>query len=173
MVIWLTGMSGSGKTTIGRSVYSRWKRNAPNTVLVDGDEIRKIFRHDSGPDAYTIEGRAENARRIAELCAWLDRQQINVVCCILSIFEGTREWNRENLSEYFEVFIDIPFETLLRRDNKNLYRPALEGKIKNVVGVDIEFTAPRNSDMVMDNSHDGLDAEAAAEDILQKAGALA
>jgi len=163
------GLSGAGKTTIGRKVYAQWKKSAPNTVLIDGDEIRKIFGHDSNPDAYTVAGRKENARRISEICAWLDRQGINGVCCILSIFKEMREWNRNHISNYFEVYLDVPFEILVKRDSKNLYSQALEEKIKNVVGVDIPFDPPESSDMVIDNSQDGIDLDKVAEKILQRA----
>lgn len=172
MVIWLVGLSGSGKTTVGRHVYELWKTKESDTVFVDGDEIRKIFRQNQGPDAYSVEGRAANAERIAELCAWLDRQEINVVCCILSIFEETRIWNRQTYSKYFEVYLDVPLEILIERDGKNLYKPALRGETKNVVGVDIPFTPPLSPDMIIDNSKEGLDHRALAKDILANAGAM-
>src|SRR3990170_7153602 len=134
MVIWLIGLSGAGKTTIGRHVYELMKKEASNTVIVDGDEIRTIFKHDRGSDPYTIKERRRNADRICEICAWLERQDINVVCSILSIFEESRIWNRHTYSKYFEVYISVTLETLMKRDKKNLYAPALQGKIKNVVG---------------------------------------
>ena len=170
MVIWLIGLAGSGKTTIGREVYRQWKMAAPNTVLVDGDEIRQIFKHDRAPHCYTIEGRRQNAERIAEICAWLDRQDVNVVCCILSIFHDIQRRNREIYSSYFEVFIDALLETVIKRDKKNLYDPALRGEANNVVGVDIEFEPPLGADMVIDNRADGLDAGTVARDILTRAG---
>jgi adenylylsulfate kinase-like enzyme len=170
MVIWLIGLAGSGKTTIGREVYRQWKMTAPNTVLVDGDEIRKIFGHDQGPHCYTVEGRRQNAERIAEICAWLDRQQVNVVCCILSIFRDVERRNRQIYSRYFEVFIDAPLDIVIKRDTKNLYGPALRGEMRNVVGVDIEFKPPVNPDMVIDNRADGLDFGNIARDVLTRAG---
>ena len=170
MVIWLIGLSGAGKTTIGREVCRLWKAKEPHTVLIDGDEIRRIFKHDRDPDAYSIKGRAANAERIAELCLWLDRQGINVVCCILSIFEETRSWNRSHYSKYFEVYVSVPLEILAERDPKELYRSAKAGQIRNVVGIDIPFSPPKNPDWVFDNSKPGLDPGAAAKQILSKAG---
>lgn len=170
MVIWLIGMSGAGKTTIGRQVCSIWKARATNTVFVDGDEMRQIFKHDQHPNAYSLEGRSANADRIAQLCAWLDRQQINVVCCILSIFEETRRWNRLTYSKYYEVYVSVPLEILTKRDTKDLYQPALRGELKNVVGVDIPFMPPASPDLVIDNSREGLDVNACARQILTAAG---
>ena len=124
MVIWLIGLSASGKTTLGREIYNQWKSTEPNTVFIDGDEIRDIFKQDQEENSHTIDGRRKNAERICELCAWLDRQSINVVCSILSIFENSQEWNRKNYSKYFEVFISVPMDTLLKRETKNLYKLA-------------------------------------------------
>ena len=169
MIIWLIGLSGAGKTAIGRHLYELWKEEEPNTVFMDGDEIREIFKHDRGDEPYTIEGRKKNAERICELCAWLDRQEINVVCCILSIFEESRKWNRRNYSKYFEVFISVPMETLYKRDVKDLYGPALQGYLKNVVGVDIPFQSPDNPDFIFDNSKDGVDLKIVATEILDRA----
>ena len=107
MVIWLIGLSASGKTTLGREIFALYRENEPNTVFVDGDEILGIFKHDRSPEAYTVEGRLKNAERICELCAWLDRQGINAICSILSIFEESRTWNRKTYSSYFEVYLSV------------------------------------------------------------------
>lgn len=168
MVIWIIGMSASGKTTLGKYLYEEIKKDSPNSVFIDGDRIRKIFKHDKGSDFYTLQGRRINADRICELCAWLDEQDINVVCCILSVFEQSREWNRSNYSDYFEVYIDTPMEKLKQRETKGLYAAAERGEIKNVVGVDIEFIPPKNPDYVLDNSKDNIDFKQVALDITEK-----
>ncbi len=125
MVIWLTGLAGSGKTTVGRHVYALWKAQAPNTVLVDGDDIRRILGRDEEERDYTLEGRRHVAGRIHEICAWLDRQDINVICCTMSFFPDVQEKNRRTLSRYFEVYISVPMDVLCRRDRKNLYAPGI------------------------------------------------
>ena len=168
MVIWIIGLSASGKTTLGKYLYEEIKKDSPSTVFVDGDQIRKIFKHDKGNDPYSLPGRRINADRICELCAWLDKQGINVVCCILSVFEESREWNRSNYSDYFEVYIDTPVEKLRQRETKGLYAAAFAGEIKDVVGVDIEFKPPKNPDYVLDNSKDNIDFEQVALNIIKK-----
>lgn len=172
MVIWIIGLSGAGKTTIGREVHRQWQTVAPGTVFVDGDDIRGIFDQNRGPDAHTIEGRRQNAQRIGRICEWLDRQGINVVCSILSLFEDQRLQNRTSFSRYFEVYIRAPMETLVARDVKNLYRPALDGRISHVVGVDIAFAEPTSSDLVIDNGDPMVDPTAAAKQLLLASGAL-
>ncbi len=169
MIIWLTGLSASGKTTLGRHVFELWKPAAPNTVVVDGDEIRNILNFHSGDEAYTVHGRHAVAVRYCDLCVWLDRQNINVVCCTISSFEDLRQRNRRDLSRYFEVFVSVPMDALFRRDRKNLYAPALRGEKRNVVGIDIPFTPPGNPDMVVDNAPDRQDLRPLAAEILEHA----
>lgn len=169
MVIWLTGLSGVGKTTIGRHIFKLWKATAPNTVLVDGDTVRHLVRFNTTEDAYSMAGRHAAASRYCDICAWLDSQDINVVCCTISFFEDLRERNRRNLSGYFEVHVSAPLEVLRRRDRKNLYERALRGKIKNVVGVDQVLAAPIDPDMTVDNSADRADFADIAGDILNRA----
>lgn len=165
-------MSGSGKTTIGEEVYRIWKKKDPATVFLDGDIIREIFHHNQDHRAYTVEGRYENARRIHELCRWLDNQGINVICCILAIFDEILMKNRIIYKSYFEVYIWVPFELLQLRDTKNLYAPAIAGITNNVVGVDIPFPEPKKPDMLIDNSESEVDHRKTAYKILKKSGAL-
>jgi len=169
MVIWIIGLSASGKTTLGKYLYEELKRDAPNTVFVDGDEIRRIFKHNHSGDPYTLDGRKVNADRICELCAWLDRQGINVVCCILSVFEESRKWNRHVYSKYFEVYISVSMKKLRQRETKGFYASAIRGDTKNVVGIDMPFKPPENPDYIFYNNIDGLNLRKVALDILEKA----
>ena len=170
MVIWLIGLSGAGKTTIGRRVCQLWQEREPNTVLIDGDEIRALFRHDQRPDAHTLSGRRANAERITELCLWLDRQGINIVCCILSLFPDMRAHYRSVFSSYKEIYIKVPLEKLAQRDVKDLYAPAMRGGKKNIVGIDIPFPEPENPDLVIDNAADGIDVDVVARRIIAEIG---
>ena len=169
MIIWMIGMSGSGKTTLGREVARQLRETTSNVVFLDGDEMREIFKHDRGEQAYTVEGRRENAERIAALCALLDRQNINVVCCILSIFADMRSENRMRFSRYFEVFMDAPMEVLRHRDVKGLYAAHERGETSNVVGVDIPFEPPASADFVIDSSGDDPELASLASEILARA----
>lgn len=166
MVIWLIGMSASGKTTIGKKLFERLANNSREKWLfLDGDMFRNIFGEDIG---HSLEDRNKNAYRISRFCEYLDAQGINVVACVLSIFHDNQRYNRERLSEYKEVFIDVEFEKLVQRDNKKLYKNALDGKIKDVVGVDIDFIAPYAPDIVINNNKDFPDYEDMITSIVQE-----
>lgn len=173
MIMWLVGLSGAGKTTVGREVVRLWKQTAPNTVLVDGDEIRALFKHDQRPDAHTIEGRRVNAERITELCLWLDGQGVNAVVCILSIFPEMRAENRSRFSDYFETYLKVPLPALMARDEKGLYGKAVSGALTHVVGMDIPFPEPENPDLVVDNTPGLASPEDLARRILAAAGVAA
>ncbi len=153
MIIWIIGLSGSGKTTLANKVVSDANEissvEAKKTVLIDGDVIREVFDHDIG---YSMQDRLINAQRICRLGKFLDSQGFNVVCSILSIFPQTRKWNRENLKDYFEVFIDAPIENLISRDSKGIYGKFNRGEITEVAGMDIEFPIPEDADLVINNN---------------------
>ncbi|MEV0637663.1 adenylyl-sulfate kinase [Streptomyces sp. NPDC050619] len=149
MITWLIGMSGAGKTTVGTRLADRLKEHRPQTVYLDGDILRDVWGDAPGHD---VAGRGVNARRISHLCAMLDRQGIDVVAAVLSIFPEWQDWNRRTFSQYVEVFLDVPMEVLEERDTKGLYAAAWAGRINNVVGVDIPFPRPLHPDLVLDSS---------------------
>ncbi|HED6807799.1 TPA: adenylyl-sulfate kinase [Campylobacter jejuni] len=146
-VIWISGLAGAGKTTISSGLYKKLKEKYNNSVLLDGDELRKIFKH----TGYTREKRLESAKKISSLCSFLAKNDIIVICATISLFEEIYLLNRNTIENYFEVFVDCPMEELILRDQKGLYSGALKGEIKDVVGVDIKYTKP-NAHYVIDNS---------------------
>ncbi|MBH63918.1 MAG: adenylyl-sulfate kinase [Alphaproteobacteria bacterium] len=146
MIIWLIGLSGAGKSTVGRIVAERLRQNCRNLVYLDGDDLREVWGDSPG---HTIEGRALNAQRISHLCHLLDSQGIHAVTAILSIFPEWQAWNRAHFSRYFEIYFDVPLETVEARDPKGIYAAARAGREKNVVGIDIPFTPPLNADLIL------------------------
>ena len=152
-LIWITGLAGSGKTTLGKGVFQKLKEKEVNTVFVDGDQYREVF----GASGYTKEERLVVAKNIVKLCKFLIDQNINVVCCTISLFNEIHEQNKKQFKNYYEIFVSCEIEELIKRDQKGLYSKALRGEINNVVGVDITYSKPLNPFLVIDNNKkDGL-----------------
>ncbi|WMJ81318.1 adenylyl-sulfate kinase [Clostridium sp. MB40-C1] len=147
-VYWVTGLSGAGKTTIAKLLYEKLKKNKDNVVFLDGDILREIFGNDLG---YSSSDRKKSAMRNSRICKELSEQGIDVVCATISMFNECRIWNRENIKNYKEIYIKVPIEILIQRDQKKLYSRALKGEIKNVMGIDIDFEEPKNPDIVILN----------------------
>ena len=163
MVIWIIGLSGTGKTTLATQVVERVRQMNHKVVLLDGDLIRNLFENDVD---HTIEGRRRNANRLSVITKFLADQDIHVVAAVLSIFPEWRRWNRENITNYSEVYLKASMQTLLRRDIKDLYAKALRGEINDVVGVDIPFPEPENPDLVIENDVDLLDLKKLTDKIM-------
>lgn len=147
-VYWITGLSGAGKTTIGKLLYDKIRAEYPNTVILDGDILRKVFGDDLG---YSKEERRKCAMRYSRLCAMLQEQGINVICCTISMFDSVREWNRENIRNYKEIYVKVSMETLQKRDQKGLYSGMTEEEQKEVVGIHMEIEEPKCPDLILEN----------------------
>ena len=152
MVVWITGLSGVGKTTVGERLRRLWRRTDPNTVMIDGDVVRRIFGIRAEGDPYSLSGRRENAERIVEMCRWLDQQGINVVCCLLAVFDDILDRNRDLYSRYLEARLTASLEVLTKRDTKGLYAKAAAGEMHNVIGVDLPYELKARPDMRFDTS---------------------
>jgi adenylylsulfate kinase len=154
MITWIIGLAGAGKTVIGKALFDELKPRYSNLIFLDGDMIRDSFGEDLG---HTISDRKKNADRISRLCRVLDRQNIHVICSVLSLFHESQAWNRNNYKQYYEIYIDVSMEILIKRDQKKLYSKAQKGEIKNVVGIDIPFSPPVNPHMIIKNDTDRFD----------------
>ncbi|EOH7341017.1 adenylyl-sulfate kinase [Campylobacter coli] len=146
-IIWLTGLAGSGKSTIGKALYEKLKQEYKNIIYLDGDELRDLL----GYYSYDKKGRIEVALKRSQFAKFLNDQGIIVVATTISMFNEIYQYNRKNLKNYFEIYIKCSIEELVKRDQKELYTKALKGEIENVVGVDIKFDEP-NAHFVLDNS---------------------
>lgn len=147
-VYWITGLSGAGKTTIGNLFYNYLKGQYPNTVFFDGDTLRKVFGDDLG---YTEEERRKCAMRYSRLCAMLEEQGMNVICCTISMFDSVRQWNRENIQNYREIYVRVSMDTLCTRDQKGLYSGITSETEKDVAGIHFQVEMPKNPDLILDN----------------------
>ena len=157
MLIWITGLSGAGKTTIATALYERLKRRHSNLVLLDGDDFREIMGQDVG---YDLNSRKIMARRMSRLCKYLTGEGIHVICATISMYKEIHEFNRSAIQDYYEVLVDVSMENLVAQDKKQLYSRALKHEIYDVVGVDLPFDRPEHPDLVIDNNvHDDLNGK--------------
>lgn len=147
-VYWITGLAGSGKTTIGKLLYNSIKSNKDNIILLDGDKLRELYDSED----YSFEGRKKLAIKYSKLCKMISEQGIDVICCTISMFDECRNWNRENISNYKEIYLKVSIDELIKRDQKELYTKALRKEIKNVMGIDIDFEEPKNPDLLINNN---------------------
>lgn len=151
-VYWITGLSGAGKTSIGTLLFEKMKQKYPNTVFLDGDVLREVFGSDLG---YTREDRSRCAMRYARLCKMLQEQELNVICCTISMFDHIRSWNRENIGSYREIYVRVSMEELTRRDQKGLYGRSDESMdSREVAGIQVDVEEPKEPDMILDNEGD-------------------
>ncbi len=145
ILYWITGLSGAGKTTIGNRLYYQMKAEKENIVILDGDILKKIAGKDLG---YGREERLERAYRYSSLCKLLTDQGINVIICTIAMFDEIRNWNRINIENYVEVFLDVDLDILKARNRKGLYSK----KADNIAGIDVEVEYPKNPDIVIENN---------------------
>lgn len=144
MIIWIVGLSGSGKTKLSNELFKSKIINN-NFINLDGDEFRKNISNDLG---YSYKDRKKNAERISRFVKYLSKKKINIVVSVLSNYPEWLKWNRNNIKNYLQVYIKVNKEKLFVRNKKNLYL----SKKKNVVGKDIKFNEPKFNDLVLDNN---------------------
>ena len=145
-VLWFTGLSGSGKSTIANLLERKLHAGGRHTYLLDGDNIRHGLNRDLG---FSEADRVENIRRVAEVARLMADAGLVVLVSFISPFRAERRMARELMSpgEFVEVFVDTPFEECARRDPKGLYARALNGEIKNFTGVDSPYEAPEKPEI--------------------------
>lgn len=158
--IFITGLSGAGKTTLATLLTSKMRTEGRPVVMLDGDALRESIGEDLG---HSMEERKVAAMRYSRLAKLLITQNIDVVLATISMFEDVRSWNRSHFKNYFEVYLRVSREELERRNQKGLYGLAS----KHVVGIDLKFDEPKSSDFVCDNEK-SINPESLSQIILEK-----
>lgn len=167
-VIWITGLSGAGKTTLSKEVFSLLRLSGVSVIRLDGDELRSIFgTADLSSKNHGRSGRLALAMQYSNLCRMLALQGVVVVIATISMFEEVHQWNRENLPGYFEVFLDVPIDELRSRDPKGIYRRFDSGDLTNVAGLDLPVDEPAAPDWVVEFDS-GLSMGLVAQDLINK-----
>jgi len=162
-VLWFTGLSGAGKSTIANLVEQKLHARGVHTALLDGDNVRHGLNKDLG---FTAADRVENIRRIAEVARLMTDSGLIVLTSFISPFRAERRLAREIAAEgeFLEVFVDTSLDEAIRRDTKGLYKRALAGEIKNFTGVDQPYEAPEAPELVLDTAK--ASAEASADEVI-------
>lgn len=170
IVLWFTGLSGAGKSTIASLVEKKLFDLGRHTYTLDGDNVRHGLNKDLG---FTDADRVENIRRIAETAWLMIDAGLIVLVSFISPFKGEREMARQLMGEdsFVEIYINTPLEIVEARDVKGLYVKARRGEIKNFTGIDSEYQEPENADIVVDTSkHDAQQAAMQIIDYLKARG---
>lgn len=148
VLYWITGLSGAGKTTIGNRLYYELRKERNNVVLLDGDILKNIVDDKLG---YSEKDRRKRAIKYAMICKMLTDQGMTVICCTIAMYDEVREWNRKNNKGYVEIFLNVPIEVLIKRDQKGMYTRYQKGEIVNLAGLDMQVEFPKNPDLVLQN----------------------
>ena len=150
-VIWITGLSGAGKTTLAEQLKVRLQKNHLRPVLLDGDVLRNIFIASSLKDqSYSRKSRINLALKYGLLCKTLSDQGFIVIIATIAMFDKIYAWNRQHLENYIEIYLKVPLDELYMRDNKNIYQRYENGMLNNVAGLDLTIDEPTSSDIVFD-----------------------
>ncbi len=144
MVIWITGISGSGKTTIANNLIKKYKKTVNNLVNVDGDVVRELFGNDL---KFDMKSRVAQIKRIQKMCLFLESQSLVVIASALYCDNTLMLWNRKNFKNYFEIYLDASLDLVRKRDIKGLYKKYDKGLEKNIVGLDVPWNEPQNFDL--------------------------
>ncbi|MEE2525880.1 sulfate adenylyltransferase subunit CysN [Hyphobacterium sp. HN65] len=164
-ILWFTGLSGAGKSTVANLVERKLADNGRHTYSLDGDNVRQGLNRDLG---FTDADRVENIRRIGEVAKLFVDSGMIVTCSFISPFRSERQMVRELVDEgeFVEVFVDAPLEVCIQRDPKGLYAKAKAGKIKNFTGFDSPYEAPKSPEIHINTAE--VSAEDAAERVIDE-----
>lgn len=143
-VIWITGLSGTGKSTLASALMSC----LPGSVLLDGDDLRAVLN--MSHTGFDRQGRLELGMTYARLCRLLAEQGHTVIIATISLFHEVHAWNRVHLPNYLEVFLHAPEGVLRARDPKGLYAAAKQGKLTQMAGQDTEIDFPKSPHLALD-----------------------
>jgi adenylyl-sulfate kinase len=155
-ILWFTGFSGSGKSTVANALESALNQQGIHTYLLDGDNVRHGLCKDLG---FSDEDRIENIRRVGETAKLMVDAGLLVLTAFISPFRAERDMVRELVGdgEFIEVFLDTPLDVCESRDPKGLYKKARAGEIKHFTGIDSDYQIPHSPEITLDTSKNTLD----------------
>ena len=170
LVIWLTGLSGAGKTTLARAIRQELLRTGRAVELLDGDEVRENLSHGLG---FSKEDRDRNVGRIGFVARLLARNGVTVLVSAISPYRQSRDDARRLIESdgvrFLEVYVRCPLQVLIERDVKGLYKKALAGEVRHFTGISDPYEAPLAPDCIVDSSTQSI--EQSLSEILSQVGA--
>lgn len=145
-VLWMTGLSGAGKTTLAVALEKELKAKGLRIERLDGDIVREGLTRDLG---FSKEDRDKNIERVTFVAKLLSRNGVGVLCSFISPYQATRDMVRGEVTNFVECYVDVTLEEATRRDVKGLYKKALAGEIPNFTGVSDPYEAPANPEITV------------------------
>lgn len=160
-VLWMTGLSGAGKTTIALAMIDKLKARGVKFERLDGDVVRASLTKDLG---FTKEDRQKNIERVTFVAKLLSRNGIGCVCSFISPYQSVRDYVKGQTTNFIECYVNAPLEVVIERDVKGMYKKAIAGEIKNFTGISDPFEAPENADIEIRTDQCSVDE--AAEQVI-------
>ena len=146
-MIWLTGIPGSGKTTLALELKKFYEQKGLPIDILDGDEVRKTLSKDLG---FSPEDRKEHNRRVIFVAQILAKNGITTIVPLISPYRETRDFARKEIPNFVEVWVKASVDECKKRDPKGLYKKAMAGEIKNLTGLQAPYEEPQNAELILD-----------------------
>ena len=152
--LWFTGLSGAGKSTLSGLLATELRRRGLKVEILDGDEVRTNLSKGLG---FSKEDRDTNIKRIGYVCKLLTRNGVVAISAAISPYKDVRDFNRQQVGNFIEIYVQCTIEELTRRDVKGLYKKALAGEIQNFTGISDPYEAPTHAEIVVDSGKQSVD----------------
>ncbi|QZY54327.1 adenylyl-sulfate kinase [Crassaminicella profunda] len=152
--MWLTGLSCSGKSTLAEEIVKIFEEKGKKVQLIDGDIIRDSIGNIFG---YSKEERMKVIKVYRLLCNLLNNNGVYVIVASIAGYQEMREENRREIGQYYEIYVNCPLEVCIERDVKGMYKKALQGEIKNVMGLDEPYDIPQNPDAIIKTAEESIE----------------
>jgi len=153
-VIWLTGIPGSGKTTLALELKKFYEQKGLPIDILDGDEVRKTLSKDLG---FSPEDRKEHNRRVIFVAQILSKNGVTTIVPLISPYRETRDFARKEIPNFVEVWVKASVDECKKRDPKGLYKKALAGEIKNLTGLQAPYEEPQNAELILDTEKQNVE----------------
>tara|TARA_A100001015_G_scaffold274054_1_gene330080 strand:- start:291 stop:839 length:549 start_codon:yes stop_codon:yes gene_type:complete len=143
-VLWITGLSGAGKTTTGDLVFKELNKEFTKIKRLDGDLLRKKLKLNRNKKTFTAAHRKKNGATYSKICKHYESKGYFVIISVMALYNEVYKKNKKIFKNYIGVYLKVPIKELIRRDPKKLYKKFFQKKIKNIAGLDLKFDEPKN-----------------------------